>query len=156
MRFQRFGDRYMLRLDKDEPVVASLLDFLDTIAIPCANVAATGGVSAVRLGYWSAATGEYNERTFNEQLEVISLQGNSAMKGGTPYLALQGVFGRQDFSVIGGHVGEAWVNPTLEVWFRTEGVGVMRRHDDATGLEILDLPNVLKGARIYPPAETLH
>lgn len=156
MRYQRFGDRYMLRLDSGEPVLQTLLGFLDTATIPCANVSATGGVNRVRLAHWNEQTGEYDVRTFTEQLEVLGFQGNAAMKGGAPYLSLEGVFGRADFSVIGGHVAEAWVHPTLEVWFRTEGVGVMRRHDDASGLDLLDLPNVPRATRIFPSPEGIH
>jgi hypothetical protein len=37
-------------------------------------------------------------------------------------------------------VKEAWVYPTFEVWLRTERIDVRRAHDDATGLDLLDLP----------------
>lgn len=48
--------------------------------------------------------------------------------------------GRADLTVIGGHLREAIVLPTLEVWLRTEPVDVRRTKDPATGLDLLDLP----------------
>jgi predicted DNA-binding protein with PD1-like motif len=78
---------------------------------------------------------------------VVSFQGNAALKDGAPFLHIHGVFGRQDFSVYGGHVKEARVRPTLEVWLRTENVPVRRTRDEATGLDLLDLPQGTGQAR---------
>jgi predicted DNA-binding protein with PD1-like motif len=43
--------------------------------------------------------------------------------------------------VLGGHIKEARVHPTLEVWLRAEDVPVRRAHDAASGLDLLDLPD---------------
>ena len=95
----------------------------------------------MRLGYWNAQTRGYEYRELDDQLEVVSFEGNSAPKDGAPFLPLHGVFGRRDFSVVAGHIKEARVHPTLEVWLRTEDVPVRRAPDPATGLDLLDLPD---------------
>ena len=140
MRFQRFGDRYILRLEGGEPVIATLTEFLKTEHVEFANISAAGAVSHVRLGYWHAPTREYEYREFEEQMEVVSFQGNSALKDDAPFLHLHGVFGKRDYSVVAGHIKEATVHPTLEVWLRTEDVAVRRAHDPTSGLDLLDLP----------------
>lgn len=140
MRFQRFGDRYVVRLES-ESVIATLTDFLRSEQVRFANLSAAGAVSWVRLGYWNAKTHAYQYREFEEQFEVVSFQGNSALNDGAPFLHLHGVFGRQDFSAVAGHLKEARVHPTLEAWLRTEDVPVRRAHDAATGLDLLDLPD---------------
>ena len=141
MRFQRFGDRYVVRLESGESVIDTLTDFLGSEHIEFANLSAAGAVSWVRLGYWNAETRAYEYRELDEQMEVVSFQGNSALKDGAPFLHLHGVFGRRDFSAVGGHIKEAHVHPTLEVWLRTEDVPVRRAHDSATELDLLDLPD---------------
>jgi predicted DNA-binding protein with PD1-like motif len=146
MRYQRFGDRYIVRLESGEPVIETLRALLRAEMIGFANLSAAGAVRAFELGYWNAETGAYERRRFEEQTEVVSFQGNSALKGGEPFLHLHAVFSRRDFSVVGGHVEEAWVHPTLEVWLRTEDVPVGRVADEASGLTLLDLPETL------PPA----
>jgi predicted DNA-binding protein with PD1-like motif len=140
MRFQKFGDRYIVRLESREPVIESLTAFLRDERIEFANLSAAGAVRWVHLGYWNADTRAYEYREVAEQLEVVSFQGNGSLKDGEPFLHLHGVFGRRDFSVLGGHIKEARVHPTLEVWLRTEDIAVRRAKDEASGLDLLDLP----------------
>jgi uncharacterized protein len=140
VRYQRFGERYIVRLETGESVIDSLTSFLRAQGIEFANLSAAGAVNQVRLAYWNATTRAYEERQFDEQLEVVSFQGNAALKDGAPFLHLHGVFGRHDFSVIAGHIKEARVHPTLEVWLRSEDVAVRRAHDSTSGLDLLDLP----------------
>ena len=139
MRFQRFDDRYIVRLESGEPAIETLTAFLHSERVDFAQVSAAGAVQWVRLGYWNAETRQYEYQEFREQLEVVSLQGNAALKNGQPFLHLHGVFGRRDFSVVGGHIKEARVHPTIEVWLRTEAIVVRRARDAATGLDLLDL-----------------
>ena len=139
MRFRRFDERYIVRLESGEPVIESLTRLLRSEGIAFANVSAAGAVRFARLGYWNPDSEAYEYREFNEQLEVVSFQGNASHKDGEPFLHIHGVFGRRDFSVLGGHVKEAHVHPTFEVWLRTEDVTVERAKDPATGLDLLAL-----------------
>jgi len=141
MRFQQFGERYIVRLQSGEPVIETLTAFLKEQDIEFATLSAAGAVQWVRLGYWNADTRAYEYREWEEQMEVVSFEGNSALKDGDPFLHLHGVFGRRDFTVIGGHIKEAHVHPTLEVWLRTERIPVRRTPDEASGLDLLDLPD---------------
>lgn len=140
MRFQRFGERYIVRIESGEAAIETLTAFLSSEQIAFANLSAAGAVRSARLGYWNAQTREYEYRDFEEQLEVVSFQGNASLKDDEPFLHIHGVFGRRDFSVVGGHLKEAWVYPTLEVWLRTEALEVRRAPDQASGLDLLDLP----------------
>jgi uncharacterized protein len=140
MRFQQFNDRYVVRLESGESVIQCLTDFLKSERVGFATLTAAGAVSWVHLGYWNPSTKSYEYREFEEQLELVSFEGNSSLKEGAPFLHLHGVFGRRDFSVIGGHIKEARVHPTFEVWLRTEDIAVERKHEPSTGLDLLDLP----------------
>jgi predicted DNA-binding protein with PD1-like motif len=147
VRFQQFGERYIVRLESGEPVIDTLTRFLQAEGVEFANVSAAGAVRWAQLGYWNAETKAYEYREFDEQLEVVSFQGNSSLKDGQPFFHIHGVFGRRDFSVVGGHLKEARVHPTLEVWLRTEDVPVRRAKDGQTGLDLLDLPEHTPGGR---------
>lgn len=141
MRYQRFGERFVVRLESGEPVMATLTGFLGEHGIGFANVSAAGAVSAAELGYWHADRQSYDYRKLEEQLEVVSFQGTASLKDGKPFLHVHGVFGRADFSAVAGHVKEAWTHPTFEAWLRIEDVPVKRIHDQSTGLDLLDLPS---------------
>ncbi len=140
MRFQQFGDRYILRLEAGELVIETLTAFLRAENIEFANVSAAGAIEWACLGYWNPDTRAYEWRDFSEQMEVVSFQGDASLKVGAPFLHLHGVFSRHDFSTVGGHIMEARVRPTLEVWLRTEATPVWRARDAASGLDLLDLP----------------
>ena len=120
MQYQQFGERYIVRLESGEPIVETLTRFCKEQRIEFANLSAAGAVEWVRLGYWNARTRQYEYREVEEQMEVVSFQGNSSLKDGEPFLHLHGVFGRQDFSVLGGHIKEARTHPTLEAWLRAD------------------------------------
>jgi uncharacterized protein len=70
----------------------------------------------------------------------VGFVGNASLRDGEPFLHLHAGLGRSDLSVVGGHLGEAVVHPTIEVWLRTEDLDVRRTTDPETGLDLLDLP----------------
>ena len=140
MRVQRFDERFIVRIEAGEGVVASLVDFLGREQIGFANLSATGALSAARIGFWNPELREYAYREFDEQLEVVSFVGNASLRDGEPFLHLHVALGRSDFSVVGGHLQEAVVHPTLEVWLRTENLDVRRTKDATSGLDLLELP----------------
>jgi len=136
VQYQKFDGRYIVRLDSGEPVIETLTDFLKAEVIQFADVSAAGAVESACLGYFDPVTPAYVFRDFQEQLEVVSFQGVATLKDGEPFLHLHGVFGRRDFSTVGGHIKEARVRPTLEVWLRTETIAVRRTPSPASGLDI--------------------
>ncbi len=141
MRYQRFDGRFVVRLESGESLDQALTELTRAEGIGYADVSAAGAVSGVRLGYWHPDTHKYEYREFQEQLEVVSFQGNVSLEpGGEPHLHIHGVFGRSDYSVVGGHVQDLRVNPTFELWLRAEEIPVRRVKDQSTGLELLDLP----------------
>lgn len=144
MQYQRFGDRYIVRLESGEAAVETLTALLRAEGMQFASVTAIGAVRWAELGYWNANTQEYEFRRFDEQMEVVSLGGNASLKNGTPFLHIHCVLGKQDFSVIGGHLKEAQVHPTLEVWLRTERTPVHRGRDESSGLDLLQLADTLQ------------
>ena len=155
MRYQQFNERYIIRLQTGESVMTALGEFLAAEGIEFTNINAAGALEYVRLGYWNPISKQYEYHEFEEQLEVVSLLGNAALKDGKPFLHIHGSFGRQNFTVIGGHVKEARVRPTLEVWLRTENLPVRRTKDPATGLDLLDLPEPEDMVRIPFPDKSI-
>ncbi len=146
MQFQRLDRGYIVRLHSGEPVIKTLTAFLRGEGVSFAAVNAVGAVEWAQLAYWNAETQAYEYKTFEEQAEVVSFQGNCAEKDGGPFLHIHCVLGRQDYSVVGGHLKEACAHPTLEVWLHTTTVVVKREHDDATGLDLLQLDETTPAA----------
>lgn len=139
MRFERFGSRIQVRLESGDRVMESLRRLLAAEGVGYAAVIGLGAVSQVRLSYLNTETRSYETHEFEEQLEVVSLVGNAALRDGEPFLHLHISLGRRDLSMFGGHFNEAIAHPTLEVWLQPEERPVHRLPDEASGLALLDL-----------------
>ena len=140
MRFQRADGRLIVRVEAGEEAIETLTRLCRDERVAFASLSAAGAAKRLRLGFWNAETQAYEHHDIEDQLEVVSFQGNVAIKDGEPFLHLHGVFARSDLTTLGGHIVEAWIHPTLEVWIRVEDVPVHRSSDPASGLDLLDLP----------------
>jgi uncharacterized protein len=140
MRWRAIDGRHIVRLESGEPVVDSLVRYLDENGVGFAQLSAAGALSEAEIGFWDPSSRAYRYERLDEQLEVVSFQGNASLRDGRPFLHVHVALGRADFSVVGGHLKEARVRPTLEVWLRTEDIDVRRAKDPDTGLDLLDLP----------------
>ena len=139
MRFQRFGDRYQLRLESGEPVAPTLLGWLRQQDIGYATMTGLGAVRSAMVSYWNAVTSEYEQHALDDQMEVVSLVGNVTLKDGAPFTHIHVTLGRRDLHILGGHFNDATVNPNLEVWVQPEAESVERVLDESCGLYVMNL-----------------
>jgi predicted DNA-binding protein with PD1-like motif len=70
-------------------------------------------------------------------MEVISLMGNVALLDGKPFIHAHVCLGDREYRTHAGHLGEATVSPTLELFLTRVGGELTRRHVDASGLNAL-------------------
>ena len=105
--------------------------------IKTARVEAIGGVNKLKIAYFNHRTKKYEERSFNEFLEVTGILGNITMKDGKPFLHAHGTFGRKDASVVGGHILSATIFPLMEVVITQTKNRATRRFDERTGLNVI-------------------
>jgi predicted DNA-binding protein with PD1-like motif len=73
------------------------------------------------------------------QVEVLSLLGNITLADGQPKVHAHAVVGLPDGSTRGGHVLEAHVWPTLEIFLVESGEPLHRARDPETGLDVIHL-----------------
>ena len=100
------------------------------------------GIGAFRdvvLGYFQWDRKRYERIPVNEQVEVLSLAGDVALADGGPQVHAHVVVGRSDETAMGGHLLEAHVRPTLELVVTESPRHLVRRHDPASGLALIDL-----------------
>jgi predicted DNA-binding protein with PD1-like motif len=143
VEYQRFDDRYQIRLHTGDRLVPSLTALLKAEGIGYAALSGLGAVRHVVLGYYDSDKQDYERHEIDEQMEALSLIGNCSTRDGEPALHIHAAFGRRDLSAIGGHVFEAEANPTLEIWLRVEDATVVRIYNDETHLALLSLPDRL-------------
>lgn len=129
--------RYALAFEKGDPVMETLEAFARERGIGAAHFTAIGAFREATLAYFDWSTKAYREIPVDEQVEVGSLTGNIATVGGEPAVHVHCVLGRSDGSTVAGHLVEAHVRPTLEL-FLAAGPGAIEKHADReTGLDLL-------------------
>ena len=128
-----------LIFDKDDEVVPILERFAKEHALSASRFSAIGAFHGAVLGYFDWERKGYERIPVNEQVEVLSLNGDIALDGEQPKVHAHVVLGRRDGTTIGGHLLQATVRPTLEVLL-VESPGYLRKTcDPETGLALIDI-----------------
>jgi predicted DNA-binding protein with PD1-like motif len=128
---------YAVVLDTDDEVTGELGKFVREQEVEAASVTAIGAFRRALLGYFEWETKQYRKIPVDEQVEVLSLLGDVAVTDQGPALHLHAVLGKADGSVVGGHLLEAYVRPTLEVILIQPPSYLRKRKDPETGLALI-------------------
>ena len=128
---------YVLIFETGDKVPELLTEFAKERSIRAARFSAIGAFSAATLGYFDFSIKDYRKIPVNEQVEVLSLQGDIALYGDEPKVHAHVVLGRADGSAVGGHLLEAAVRPTLEVILEVSPGYLQRRVNEETGLPLI-------------------
>lgn len=129
----------ILALEPGEEVGETLRALARDLQLPGGFLSGIGAVNQARIGYYRPEKLAYDERSFSENLEVVSLVGNLGWAGKEPVLHAHVSLGRADFSLVGGHLFEATVSVTLELTLRPTLHRVDRERDERFDLNLLRL-----------------
>jgi predicted DNA-binding protein with PD1-like motif len=136
----RDGDakEYAVILAKGDEAFSGLMEFADRYHVGSGHFTAIGALSRVTLGWFDLQKKMYRKIPIDEQVEVLSMIGDFALYQGKPALHTHMTVGHRDGRTSGGHVIEAVVSPTLEVFVTVEPVPLNKKHDPESGLTLID------------------
>src|SRR3954451_2897812 len=123
----------VLVFDPADEVVATLQRYIAERQIPSAWFQAIGAFERAVIAYWNRDTKRYEDIAVDEQVEVLALSGNV----NRTKLHAHVVLGKRDGSTIGGHLKSGIVFPTLELWLTPLTHELVRKRDEATGLDLI-------------------
>lgn len=121
----------------DDPY-AGLTKFAADHHIRSAHFTAIGGFSDARLAWFDLDKKMFRVIPIDQQVEVASLIGDIALLNGKPAVHMHCVVAFPDGTTGGGHILSAHVTPLLEVFLTADSTRLNKRHDDATGLTLMD------------------
>jgi predicted DNA-binding protein with PD1-like motif len=117
MQHHALGDgRHVLRLDAGEELLGALRQFAEAQGVTAGLITGLGSVDAITLAFLDPTTNDYAKRRFEERMEVASLTGSLSMEEDRAHVHLHAVVSPQEFLAYAGHVVEAKVGATLEVY----------------------------------------
>ena len=130
---------YAIVLAHGDEAMRSLQQFVREQKIDAAALTAIGAFERAVIGYFDWDKKDYKRIPVEEQVEVLSLLGDVAEAKGEPALHIHAVLGRSDGSVVGGHLLEGHVRPTLEVIVTRPPAHLRKKKDPETGLALIAL-----------------
>ncbi|HEU4792596.1 MAG TPA: PPC domain-containing DNA-binding protein [Nitrolancea sp.] len=134
------GERtYAVVFEIGDEFIAGLTGFAKEHNLAASHFTAIGSFSGARLGYFQIDRKEFKPIPVNEQVEVLTLIGNITLDQGEPKIHAHVVVGRSDGTTLGGHILEAHVRPTLEVFVVETPNHLQRTYNPDIGLALISL-----------------
>ncbi len=135
----RSGDgTFLLVFDKHDDLLEHLSAFLQRHEITASRLSGIGAFRRAVIAYYQRDEKDYDRIPVEDQVEVTSLLGNSSVDAnGEVKIHIHVNLGRSDGSVIGGHLMEAEVWPTVELMVAPLDASIIRRMDEETKLPLI-------------------
>lgn len=141
MNFKKIDDSpktFILVFKAGDELADGLLQFAKQQKLSAASFKAVGALSSVRLGWFSWENKRYEPSvTLDEQIELLSLIGDVALKDGEPVVHAHAVIGKKDGTAHGGHLLNALIRPTCEVVLTESPTHLQKFIDPESGLALV-------------------
>ena len=86
MEFQQIDNSYMVYVEKEEKVMDTLTNFCIDHNIHSGQISGIGAVKNIDMGIYDIKAKKYHHKLFDDMHELISFQGNIALKDGKPFV----------------------------------------------------------------------
>lgn len=141
MRYRQIDESpktFMIVFETGDELAKGLSDFATEKKLSAASFKAVGALSGVRLGWYNLESKKYDPSvTLDEQVELLSLIGDVALKDGKPVVHSHMVVGKRDGTAHGGHLLEARISPTCEVVLTESPAHLQKFVDPESGLALI-------------------
>lgn len=137
MNFKKVEEGFLVRLDRGEEVIKTLTDFVRQHDIKGGFIHGLGALESASLGVYDLSTRGYVTKSFREKLEVGMLNGNIARveNSGEVFIHLHAIVGDSSLHSFTGHVFEAVVLGTLEIFVKPLTTEILRKRNDDLGFD---------------------
>ena len=129
---------YAIILAKGDEVMSGLTDFARQNKVTSASFTAIGAFSHATVAWFDDARKEFKLIPIEQQVELVSMIGDIALVNDQPSVHTHVAVASSDGTVRGGHVINAFVFPTLELFMTVYPTPLHKESDEATGLKLID------------------
>ncbi len=130
-------NQYVFNLARGEELFETLLLWCEENNIAGATLTGLGAADHLELAYYHLPTKTYERQETDEDVEILSLNGNLGTLDGKKVLHIHGVFGKRDLSTFGGHIFSLRVSGACEIHLTAFPLPLHRSFDETTGLNLL-------------------
>lgn len=136
MEYKRFGNNVVVRMDVGDEILTSLKEVCLKENIKLASLTALGACNHFVAGVYDVEKKAYFKNEFNGAYEITALVGNISTKDGEYYAHLHITCGDDKGNCFGGHLNEATISVTCEMFINVIDGEVDRKVDEVTGLNV--------------------
>ncbi|RYY11753.1 MAG: DUF296 domain-containing protein [Cytophagaceae bacterium] len=129
---------YALIFAKGDEVLSGLTDFAAVQGIQAAHFSAIGAFSKVTTAWFDPQKKQYRLNRIQGPVELVSLLGDVALQDGKPAVHAHLAIGHPDGRTEGGHLIEAHVFPTVELFMTVYSTPLYKKADPETDLHLID------------------
>jgi hypothetical protein len=129
---------YVIVLAKGDEVMSGLTDFARENKVTSASFTAIGAFSRATVAWFDDSRKEFKLNPINQQVELVSMIGNITLVNDKPAVHTHVSVASSDGTVRGGHLINAVVFPTLELFMTVYPEPLHKQPDEATELELID------------------
>ncbi|HEY8361988.1 MAG TPA: PPC domain-containing DNA-binding protein [Tissierellaceae bacterium] len=138
MEYRRFGDKYIVRLERGEEIVESIKELAIKENIKLGRVTGIGAVNKAKVGLFKVEEKKYYSHEFEGDMEIVSLAGNISEMNGETYIHFHIALADDSHKVIGGHLNYAYIGATGEIIIDVIDGRVDRKYSDEVGLNLFE------------------
>ncbi|ODS38133.1 MAG: DNA-binding protein [Candidatus Altiarchaeales archaeon WOR_SM1_86-2] len=139
MKAKRFGSRFIVRIDKGEEIIETLIQFCKDNGIKLGTVQGIGATNKAVIGLFDAETKKYHSNELRGNHEIAPLLGNISTMDGEVYLHIHVNLCDQEHNSFGGHLNSAVVSATFEAVIDVIDGEIDRKFSDEIGLNLYKL-----------------
>ncbi|HKN71779.1 MAG TPA: PPC domain-containing DNA-binding protein [Terriglobales bacterium] len=141
MRWKQIDDEpkvFVLIFETGDEIASVLRQFAKNQGLGGSSFKAIGALSCAKLGWFNWETKKYDPASvLDEQVELLSLIGDIALRDGKPQVHAHVVVGRSDGNAQGGHLLEARVRPTCELILTESPAHLQKQLDPESGIALI-------------------
>ena len=136
MEYRKFGNNYVVRIDKNEEVLDKLVFLCRKENIKLGSVTGLGATNRVVIGLFDTVEKKYHQKELTGPMEITSFVGNISTKDGEVYLHCHINVCDKDNHVFGGHLNLCNISATCELNITAIDGQAERKFSDEIGLNL--------------------
>lgn len=139
MKLKRFDNKIIVRIDKGEEILESLLSVCRDHDVSLASIVGIGATNRATIGLFDVKAKRYHSQKLIGNYEIVSLCGNVCRMNDELYLHLHIAVCDDHQHCFGGHLNAAIVSATCECVIDCIDGAIERFFDEKTGLNLLKI-----------------
>jgi predicted DNA-binding protein with PD1-like motif len=129
---------YAIVFAPGDEILSGLQEFAIKYRVKSAHFTAIGDAKSVKFGWYDKSRKMFRVNQVTSYAEITSLIGDVATSDGKPVVHAHINLATEDGIVHGGHLPEAFIEPTLEVMMTVEPAQLDKKPEPEYGLSVID------------------